>query len=264
MKLHFKLNMKSMVVWIVTLSAMIVGFMAFYPTMADTSMQALIQGVPDSMLQVLGFDHFPDFSKIEVFYGYIMQYIMMGIAVYAIVLGLNTFSKEVRDGTIEFLYAQPITRTELVLQKLAANTLVLTIVTTVMILVSCLTFAIFLPTGIFLNDLVMQSLPVFASFWILAEVFLVLGTGLSLLLPTSLSTMGVAMAVVFIPYVLGMMAQMVEALEPLKFISILHTSMPDQIYAGTVDFLSIGLWSLLAIGTFCFGLYHFQKRDINI
>ena len=76
--------------------------------------------------------------------------------------------------------------------------------------------------------------------------------------------MGVAMAVVFIPYVLGMMAQMVAALEPLKFISILHTSMPDQIYAGTVDFLSIGLWSLLAIGTFCFGMYHFQKRDINI
>lgn len=50
MKLHVKLNYKSMIVWMVTLSTMIIGFMAFYPTMADTSMQALIQGVPDSML----------------------------------------------------------------------------------------------------------------------------------------------------------------------------------------------------------------------
>ncbi|WP_159639276.1 ABC transporter permease subunit [Erysipelothrix anatis] len=264
MKLHVKLNYKSMIVWMVTLSTMIIGFMAFYPTMADTSMQALIQGVPDSMLQVLGFEHFPDFSRIDVFYGYIMQYIMMGIAVYAIVLGLNTFSKEVTDGTIEFLYAQPITRTELIVQKLSANILILTGVSCVMILVSCFALGVFLPAGTVFSDLIIRSLPVFASFWLLALLFLVLGTGLSLILPTSLSTMGIAMGIVFIPYVLGMMAQMVDALSSFKFISILHTTMPDQIYAGTFNSLSIGLWTILTIGIFSFGLHHFKTRDINI
>ena len=76
------------------LGFMIVGFMAFFPTMAEEGLQELMAGVPDDILQVLGFESFPDFSKIDQFFGYIIQYVMMALLVYSISLGLNTFLKE--------------------------------------------------------------------------------------------------------------------------------------------------------------------------
>ena len=71
--------------------------------MAEEGLQELMAGMPDDILQVLGFESFPDFSKIDQFFGYIIQYVMMALLVYSISLGLNTFLKEEKDGTIEFL-----------------------------------------------------------------------------------------------------------------------------------------------------------------
>ena len=124
-RLQFNLNKKSMLIWMGVLGFMIVGFMAFFPTMAEEGLQELMAGMSDDILQVLGFESFPDFSKIDQFFGYIIQYVMMALLVYSISLGLNTFLKEEKDGTIVFLYAQPITRTKLVLDKLMGNLMVI-------------------------------------------------------------------------------------------------------------------------------------------
>ena len=110
-RLHIKLNLKGIILWALILLLIVFGFMAFFPSMANDSMKELVDGklngLPDSILSIVGFETFPDFTDINVFYGYIMQYVMMALAVFSMSLGLNTYIKEEKEGTIEFLFAQP-------------------------------------------------------------------------------------------------------------------------------------------------------------
>lgn len=252
-----------MLIWVGLLSLMIFGFMSFYPTMADQGMQELLEGMSDSMLQILGFDTFPDFSKIDQFYGYIIQYINIALVVFAVTLGLNTYLKEERDGTIEFIFNQPLTRTQLIIQKLIGNILILGCILVAVILVSIISIAIFVPADAELSSVLISTIPVFGMLVLNTLLFLLLGTGLSLILSSDISVTGIGMGIVFVPYVLGMMAQMIEPLKSFEFISILHTTMPDRIYAGTYNANSIILWVVLAGATFIYGMIHFQKRDIK-
>ena len=252
-----------MLIWVGLLSLMIFGFMSFYPTMADQGMQELLEGMSDSMLQILGFDTFPDFSKIDQFYGYIIQYINIALVVFAVTLGLNTYLKEERDGTIEFIFNQPLTRTQLIIQKLIGNILILGCILVAVILVSIISIAIFVPADAELSSVLISTIPVFGMLVLNTLLFLLLGTGLSLILSSDISVTGIGMGIVFVPYVLGMMAQMIEPLKSFEFISILHTTMPDRIYAGTYNANSIILWVVLAGATFIYGMIHFQKSDIK-
>lgn len=261
-KLQFDLNKKSMIVWISILTIMILGFMAFYPTMADESIQVLLEGMSDSMLQVLGFHSFPDFSKIEIFYGYIIQYVNMGLVVYALSLGLNTYLKEEKEGTIEFLYGQPITRTNLILSKLIGNLIIIGIILFSIISISILSLYIFTPADANFSTILYDSIPVFLVIICNMIMFLLLGTGLSLILPSTTSVIGVSMAIVFIPYVIGMMAQMIDKISSLEFISILHTTMPDRIYSQTNDIYSLLMWVTISVIALIYGLIKFKKKDM--
>ena len=73
--LQYKLNRKSQWLWIAALSLMLFGFMAFFPSMANDAMKDLVDnklnGLPDSIMNIVGLDSFPDFTDIKVFYGYI-------------------------------------------------------------------------------------------------------------------------------------------------------------------------------------------------
>lgn len=263
-KLQFKLNKKSMFLWIGILNLMIIGFMAFFPTMADEGLQQLMEGMSDSILQVLGFDTFPDFSKIDQFYGYIIQYVTMALYVYAITLGLNTFLKEEKDGTIEYLYSLPQTRKELILSKLMGNLQSLTWVLISIALSSLSMIAIFTPIQQDTIKTILDTLPVLASISFWAYLLLLLGTGLSLILKTQVSSIGVAMGIVFLPYIIGMMSQMVSALKSFETLSLLHTTMPDRLYAQSYNMTSYFLWFTLCIGIFISGFYTFEQRDIKV
>lgn len=260
-KLQFKLNRKTMLLWMGIIAVMILGFMGFFPTMADENLQSLMEGMSDSILQVLGFETFPNFSDIKQFYGYIIQYVNMALLVYALTLGLNTYLKEEQDGTIEYLYAQNMSRTQLITGKLIANLITLSLVLLVLIGLSCLTFFIYSDDAFAIMG---ASIPVFLIMILSSFIFLLLGTGLSLILKSTVSISGVALGIVFIPYVIGMMTQMVESIKVFEFISIIHTTMPDRIYAGNYDLLSYGLWIGISLITFIYGFHYFKKRDIHV
>lgn len=263
-KLQFKLNKKSMIIWILILNLMIIGFMAFFPTMADEGLQALMEGMSDSILQVLGFETFPDFSKIDQFYGYIIQYVTMALFVYAITLGLNTFIKEEKDGTIEYLYSLPQTRRAMITSKLIGNIQTITLVLLSIIISSLGMMALLTPPDMDTLKVLMNTLPILLSISLWSYLLLLLGTGLSLVLKSDISCTGVAMAIVFIPYVIGMMSQMVDVLKSFETLSILHTTMPDRLYAQNYNIESYILWFTLCISIFLYGLHHFNKRDIHV
>lgn len=267
-RLHLRLNWKSTLLWTLILSAILFGFMAFYPSMANDSMKELVDGklngLPDSILSIVGFETFPDFTNINVFYGYIMQYVLMALAVFSLTLGLNSYLKEEKEGTIEFLFALPQSRLSLIINKCIANIILVFILVTALIIVSLLSFALFRPTTVELSTIISDNLFILLSFYLLALVYLSLGTALSMILPSNLSMTGIAMALVFIPYLIGTMSIMIQEISFLKGISLLHTLMPNQIHANNVNLLSLVLWIALSVLLFGFGTMKFKHRDIQI
>ena len=267
-KLQLKLNKKSALVWAAILGLFIVLFMAVFPSMANESMQKLVdaklEGLPPALLSLVGFDTIPDFTDITVFYAYIMQYMNIALVIYALSLGLSSFLQEETDKTIEFLFAQPISRKELILNKFMANAITTFLVVSVIVLGSILSFYLFKPEDILLMSLIEESIFVFVSYYVLAFIFLILGSGLSLLLKPGTKVSGVSMGLVFSTYFIGVMAMMSELLAPLKSISILHALFPSEVYSNKVNGNSVMAWGILALIVFVFGLLRFMKRDIEV
>lgn len=267
-KLQIKLNKSSSLLWAFFLSIFIILFMAFFPSMANESMQSIVDskldGLPPALLSIVGFDKIPDFTQITVYYGYIMQYINVALAIYALNLGLASFLQEETDGTIEYLFAHPISRTQLIIEKLKANLMLTIGVVSFIILTSVFGFMVFKDADIILKDLLVESLPIFGSYYGIAIIFLILGSGLSLLFKSVYKIMNISMAIIFGTYFIGIMSTIVKVLEPFKFLSLLHVLLPSKLYLKEFDFLAILFWLILAIATFMFALKKFQKRDIYI
>lgn len=266
--LQIKLNKKSAIVWAVVLFGFIFVFMAVYPSMANDSMQSLadkkLEGLPPALLSIVGFESIPDFTDIKVFYAYIMQYLNIALVIFALSLGLGSFLQEEIDGTIEYLFAQPLSRKNLVIGKLIANIFLVFFVVSIVSLAGVLSFVVFRPDNVGLFDLLTDTIPLFISYYFLAFIFLILGSGLSLLLKSGSKVSTTAMALVFASYFIGIMASLVEILQPLKSVSLLHALFPSNIYLGDIDYYSIGLWIIFSMLIFFLGFVSFKDRDILV
>ncbi len=79
------------------------------------------------MLEAFGLTQIPDFTQIDQYFGYVFQFILLVGAFFAALLGSRTYIREESEGTIEFLYSQPITRNNIYFGKLFAALLSLLI-----------------------------------------------------------------------------------------------------------------------------------------
>ena len=53
-----------------------------------------------------------------------LQYIVMAGGIYAAILGVSALVKEESEGTIEFLYSKPVTRSKIVTSKILASAVI--------------------------------------------------------------------------------------------------------------------------------------------
>lgn len=97
------------------------GVYGFLPSMQSSGMQDLVNtkmnALPQDMMKILHMDSMADLTNIDAYFAYVFQYIFIAACVYAALIGAQALIKEETDGTIEFLYAQPITRSSLVFGK---------------------------------------------------------------------------------------------------------------------------------------------------
>ncbi|MGL5694674.1 MAG: ABC transporter permease subunit, partial [Peptostreptococcaceae bacterium] len=123
-KFEFKRLLKSCIIWSLICGSLVVLFMALFPSMKDMGMQSLVNdkmdALPKEILKAFNIDESMDFSNIYNYLGYCIQYIAMASGIYGAILGVNCLIKEESQGTIEFLYSKPVTRTRIITSKLGA------------------------------------------------------------------------------------------------------------------------------------------------
>lgn len=111
--------------WFLVVGILTGLLMAFFPLLQDSNLLSLANGFRDgfseNMQPVLGFGREVAFDKFTDYIPFIFQYLGVLFAIFAIQLGAKSLSREQSAGTIEYLYANPITRTEIYSGKFSAN-----------------------------------------------------------------------------------------------------------------------------------------------
>jgi ABC-2 type transport system permease protein len=181
------------------------------------------------------------------------------LVVFAIMQGTNMLAGEEASGTMDILLAQPISRTRLLLEKLAAF-VAGTVGIALLTMAGWLLSVPFVDIQIDWGDLVVATLNmvpvtlVFGSFALMSSVAL----------PGRGQATGLVTAVAVATFMLNYLASLVDTLEPARWLSPFH-------YAGTTEVLSEGMdWPKFAVMVLLFATFTaaslraFEERDIGV
>ncbi|MGL4606026.1 MAG: ABC transporter permease subunit [Eubacteriaceae bacterium] len=267
-KLEFKSIFRGLLAWTGTLGIILVLFMVFFPTMETATMQSLVgvklDGVPLPVLKVLGLTGLPDFSNIIVFIGYVMQYLNIAIVTYATILGAVSLIKEETEGTIEFLYGQPVTRRGIVLQKMLANALAYFLLVITLGIMSMMLAMVFSSGRQEVWGMLVSIAKIFTGTFVIGFIFMAIGFLVSSKINRRSQAGPFALCIVFGTYILGMFALIVEALDFLRYLSPLEVFKPSILIEMGFNGKAIGLWGIAFCICLLFTFLFYERRDLNV
>lgn len=142
---EIKANSRSFLVWTVSLAIFNFAMMMLYPSFADEAggLADFIEMLPQEFLRAFGLDRL-SLSDIMGYYateGYLV--FILASSLYAVLLSSSLLAKEESDKTIEFLLARPVTRSQVVLNKLLALTVLLFVLNTIVSLTTWAGFELY-------------------------------------------------------------------------------------------------------------------------
>jgi ABC-2 type transport system permease protein len=267
-KLEWKSLFRGFLLWTLIVCGLLVLFMAFYPSMKNEAMKELVgvklNAMPPAVLKAFGISSLPDFTNITYYFSYVVQYMDITAAVYAAMLGASSLIREESDGTIEYLYAQPVTRKTVVLQKMLANLSVYALFVMAMGAVTAVLYAAMKPEGSDLAALLADVKIIYAGMFFMGAVFLAVGFLASALLRSAKQAVSFSLGIVFSTFILGIAAVVVKQLEFFKYFSPINYVKPEELVKS--GFQAEYVWIGLAVTAVCtaatFILY--QRKDLKV
>lgn len=266
-KVEIKEMSKSLIIWSVVMVGIIVLFMAMFPSMADSGMSEIVKAkmdaIPKSMRGAFGLDEMVDFSDLLQYFAYCAQYILIGSCIYAVILGSNTLIKEESEGTIEFLYAQPISRKKIVTIKIFSTLTILYIYNIIVSLATIIICSVVRPDG---YDYLFEVTSIFKSMFLPQLSFLTLGFVISSVIKKVNQATPIALGLFFITYLLGTFSTIINKLDWMKYISIVHYAMPSELLKndGIIELKYIFVLLIITVISIIFTYYRYSSKDFEI
>lgn len=224
---------RSSIIRTLSIVGIIVIMIAFFPSMQSESMQALagakMEGIDPALLAALGLSTMMDFTVLTNYFGYVLQYVTLAIMVLITQQAISLLIKEESDGTIEYLCAKPISRSEIFFQKLLAHF----VVTAVMIAACAVATVIgYLSVSDYtLGEAVKEVVTMYYAVFYVGVLFTSVGILLSTLIKRAKAVSGITIAVVFGSFILGMMSVVVKSLDFLHWFSPMDWIKPQKVLA---------------------------------
>ncbi len=266
-KLDFRSQTKGLLVWAGVIALVMILFMSMFPSMQSAGMQDLVgtklEALPPAMLAAFGLEDLPDFTKIIPFFAYTMQYIVMAAAIYAALLGATALIKEESDGTIEYLYAQPVTRTRIVGEKMLSALAIYSLFTTVVGIVSMVMAALVKTAGTDLMTALTDIKLILGGMFFVGLVLMALGFLASVLLTSAKQATAFSLGAVFITVILGVFAAVNDKLDALRYLSPIEGFKPSNLVTKGIDatYVAIGLLIIAASAALTVVIY--QRKDLK-
>ena len=127
----------------------------------------------------------------------------MGI-IYGAILGVNALIREESQGSIEFLYSKPITRTKLVTSKLLS---IVAIYYVYVIILGIITMGVVIsvkPEDIAVMKLMMNLKNMFIGISLLGYIFIAMGLLISTLVKSDKGAIPISIGIFFVLFIIGL------------------------------------------------------------
>ena len=217
-KREMKINLKSFIIWTSILIGLFLVVFLVYPSILSSENIEMIDEMmkifPEEMLKAFNMD----LSKIDSAFGWLKTegfvFVLLITGIYSGILGSNILLKEESDKTIEYLNSVPVTRKDILLNKILCGIIYVILM---VISVGIFNFIGLSLSGDFDNKLyiLLSITPIFSSI-VIFSVCLFLST----FTHKTKKTLGISLGIVFISYFLNIISELGESTKALKYISI--------------------------------------------
>jgi ABC-2 type transport system permease protein len=121
-KHEFRTRLRSVIIWGLSMAAMVFFFTSIYPTFAAeaTNLKALLDKFPPQLLQAFGMNRM-DLSSVLGFYGFVFTFAQLCLSIQAGNYGFGLVSIEESELTADFLLTKPVSRISVLTSKLLAS-----------------------------------------------------------------------------------------------------------------------------------------------
>jgi ABC-2 type transport system permease protein len=180
-------------------------------------------------------------------------------AIMAMILGISLINKETLEKTADFLLTRPITRNQILMEKISAALIIIVMTNLIILLVSSVTAQMVATSSFHLGQFIMITI----SLFFVQIIFFTMGLAISMVSKKIKSHLSISLGVVFGFYALAAFGNTTKD-EPLRYLTPLKYFDPYNIIETNHYELSFGLVSIflvLILTSTCF--YIFNKKDIH-
>lgn len=267
-KVELKRSIKSLLIWSIVTSLILILFMALYPSIRDSGMidimNAEIDSLPEAMLEMFNMKDAPNFSNITEYFAYSFQYILMVSGIYGGILGVNSLISEESDGTIEFLYSKPVSREKIAQMKIISNLLIFMMFSMIISVISIILMTVLSPEGTDLVQILVDTKNICIGFTIVGLVFLGIGFLISTIIKSSKSSISLSLGVFFATYFIGIISKIKDNLEWLKVVSPYENFIPSKIVKDGLNIHYIIASICIIILCIVCSTVIYKKKDFRI
>jgi len=252
-------NKVSTIIWTVAMLAIAALYISIYPSMfSNSDIASVIQNFPEVLKKSFGITS-DSLSAFPAFYAFLLNLVILTGALQAMNLGTGITSKEVRDKTADFLLTKPVSRFNILNQKLL-SVVILLIFTNAVFLVAVWGFIqVFIDEPFQLTAFIRSSMGL-----LLVQTFFVsLGFLLGAVLPKVKSVIAVSLPTVFGFYILGLFdsiigEEKIRYLTPFRFFDLSNLATGGNYQSGVIIYLALLI--ILAISV---SYVVYKKKDIH-
>ena len=260
-KREMKINFKNFIIWTSILVGLFLVVFLVYPSIVNSgnmeTMDEMMKMFPEEMLKAFNMD----ISSIDSAFGWLKTegfvFVLLITGIYSGTLGSNILLKEESDKTIEYLNSVPITRKNIVINKILCGFLYIILMIAII--------GIFNFIGLSLSGefdkksyILLSITPIFSSIVIFAVCLF-----LSTFTHKTKKTLGISLGIVFASYFLNIISEMGESTEFLKYISIftladIRNVIINEFINPLMIVLTIGITAIFMILT----VINYEKKEL--
>ena len=217
-KRELKINLKSFIIWTSILIGLFLVVFLVYPSIVNSEnmgmMDEMMKMFPEEMLKAFNMD----ISSINSAFGWLKTegfvFVLLITGIYSGILGSNILLKEESDKTIEYLNSVPVTRKNIVINKILCGLLYIILM---VVIIGIFNFIGLSLSGEFDRKLyiLLSITPLFSSIVIFAICLF-----LSTFTHKTKKTLGISLGIVFASYFLQIISELSSETEFFRYLSI--------------------------------------------
>ena len=260
-KRELKINLKSFIIWTSILIGLFLVVFLVYPSIINSANIKMIDEMmkifPEEMLKAFNMD----ISTIDSAFGWLKTegfvFVLLITGVYSGILGSNILLKEESDKTIEYLNSVPVTRKNIVLNKILCG---LFYIILMIVIIGIFNFIGLSLSGEFdrKSYILLSITPLFSSIVIFAICLF-----LSTFTHKTKKTLGISLGIVFVSYFLNVISEIGESTEFLKYISIFTLAdIRNVILNVSINPILVVLSTGITIVFMILTMIHYEKKEL--